>query len=221
MLNKQTGNMYAWITHTWNPIKGNCPHACSYCYMKRWDVGELRLDPKELKTNLKSENVIFIGSGTDAFCEQVPGDWIERVLSHCQGFDNRYLFQSKNPARFKEFIGSYPENTILGTTLETDHLLDGVSSAPGILERVDAMRELSGAGFVTMLTIEPVIDFDPVAFLDLLRDCNPAWVNIGADSKRNRLPEPSSKKVEQLLSGIKSFTRVHAKRNLDRLMAQV
>jgi hypothetical protein len=28
------GNMYAFVTHTGNPIKELCPHDCSYCYMK-------------------------------------------------------------------------------------------------------------------------------------------------------------------------------------------
>ena len=32
-LNVAKGNMYGFITHTWNPIKGHCYHQCSYCYM--------------------------------------------------------------------------------------------------------------------------------------------------------------------------------------------
>ena len=40
--------MYPWVTHTWNVIKGKCPHDCSYCYMKRFPQGELRFDEKEL-----------------------------------------------------------------------------------------------------------------------------------------------------------------------------
>jgi len=35
-LNKSSGNMYEFITHTWNTVKGACEHDCSYCYMKRW-----------------------------------------------------------------------------------------------------------------------------------------------------------------------------------------
>jgi molybdenum cofactor biosynthesis enzyme MoaA len=31
-LNKSTGNMHEFITHTWNTIKGECPHGCSYCH---------------------------------------------------------------------------------------------------------------------------------------------------------------------------------------------
>jgi DNA repair photolyase len=33
-LNPSKGNMYPFVTHTWNPIRGKCPHDCSYCYMK-------------------------------------------------------------------------------------------------------------------------------------------------------------------------------------------
>ena len=32
-LNKQNGNMYPWVTHTWNPLIGECPHRCKYCYV--------------------------------------------------------------------------------------------------------------------------------------------------------------------------------------------
>lgn len=30
--------MYDFVTHTWNTIKGECPHDCSYCYMKKWGM---------------------------------------------------------------------------------------------------------------------------------------------------------------------------------------
>ena len=35
-LRNSKGNMYEWVTHTWNTVKGECYHNCSYCYMKRW-----------------------------------------------------------------------------------------------------------------------------------------------------------------------------------------
>ena len=31
-LNKTKGDMYDFITHTWNPIRGRCLHDCSYCH---------------------------------------------------------------------------------------------------------------------------------------------------------------------------------------------
>jgi len=61
-LRKQAGNMYDWVTHTWNPV-GKCRHNCSYCYMKRFPLGELRFDEREMNTNLGSGNVIFVGKG--------------------------------------------------------------------------------------------------------------------------------------------------------------
>ena len=36
MLNKQKGNMYGFVTHTWNTVKGRCKYDCRYCYMKRF-----------------------------------------------------------------------------------------------------------------------------------------------------------------------------------------
>jgi len=52
-LNISKGNMYEFVTHTWNVIKGKCFHDCDYCYMKRWgDLKPIRLDKKELKTDL-------------------------------------------------------------------------------------------------------------------------------------------------------------------------
>ena len=32
MLKKTNGNMYEFITHTWNTVAGKCPHDCKYCY---------------------------------------------------------------------------------------------------------------------------------------------------------------------------------------------
>ena len=47
-LNKQTGNMYPFVTHTWNPIRGKCPHDCLYCYMKVYPQPELHFAEKEI-----------------------------------------------------------------------------------------------------------------------------------------------------------------------------
>ena len=34
-LNKSTGNMYSFITHTWNTVKGECPHGCNMRFTKK------------------------------------------------------------------------------------------------------------------------------------------------------------------------------------------
>ncbi|OQA00448.1 MAG: hypothetical protein BWY70_00700 [Bacteroidetes bacterium ADurb.Bin408] len=85
--------MYEFITHTWNPIKGQCFHDCSYCYMKRWGrLKPVRFEPKELKTDLGHDNFIFIGSSCDIWAQNIPEDWIFKTLYHCSNFDNKYLF---------------------------------------------------------------------------------------------------------------------------------
>ena len=78
MLNKSKGNMYEFVTHTWNAIKGECYHQCSYCYMKRWGrLKPVRLDEKELKTDLGNDNFIFVGSSCDMFAQNIPDEWIK------------------------------------------------------------------------------------------------------------------------------------------------
>ena len=213
-LNKQKGNMYGFVNYTWNVIKGICPHQCSYCYMKGLVKSELHLDEKELKTDLGEGNFIFIGSSTDMFADKIPKEWILKVLEHCKKYPkNKYLFQSKNPKRFEEFLDLFPKNTILGTTIETNR--KGFNyNAPEVSER---QYHIQQDKFPIMITIEPIMDFDLEIFLAWLKDIKPKWINIGADSKRHNLPEPSWEKVERLIFELKKFTEVKVKDNLWRL----
>jgi DNA repair photolyase len=216
MLNKQKGNMYGFVTHTWNVIKGKCPHDCEYCYMKVFPQGELRLDEKEFKTDLGRNNFIFVGSSCDMFAEAIPREWIIRVLDYCKKFpENTYLFQTKNPLRFTDLRGELISvNCILGTTIETNR--EGFSyNSPTIQERIRGMKI---KGFRKMITIEPVIDFDVTILLDLIESVEPEFVNIGADSKNHNLPEPSAFKIENLIKGLKKFTKSISKENLSRIL---
>jgi len=219
MMNKQKGNMYSWVDYTWNPIKGVCPHKCVYCYMSRFPTGKLRFDRKCMKDNLGKNNTIFVGSSTDMFAEKVPSIWIEKVLKYCKFHfpDNTYLFQSKNPNRFKEFISQFPNKTILGTTLETNRTTTSISKAPLPSERAYAMAELRKYHIDMMVSIEPILDFDLEVFINYLKDIKPIFVSVGADSKNSNLPEPNSEKLEELIKELKKFTEVKIKTNLFRL----
>ena len=132
-LNLSNGNMYKFVNYTWNPIKGKCLHDCSYCYMKTMpQYQHLILAENEFKTDLGNGNRIFIGSTTDAFAENVPSEWIVRILDYCyQNHNaekpNAYLLQSKNPKRFLEFI-NHPimERVIFGTN--TTYLSNAVNN---------------------------------------------------------------------------------------------
>lgn len=220
MLKKQSGNMYEFVSHTWSPIRGKCSHDCSYCYMKKWgEQPPLHIDEKDLMTNLGEGNFIFVGHTIDLFANDVPAEWIQKVLERLKSYPlNKYLLQSKNPKRFLDFIdfGKYTCDILFGTTIETNR--DIVESkAPPVSQRAMALAELSSKGFETMVTIEPIFDFDLDDLVDLIVLANPEWVNIGADSKGHDLPEPPKEKVKKLIEILQKTTQVKLKGNLGRI----
>jgi DNA repair photolyase len=214
-LNERKGNMYEFITHTWNTIKGECSHSCSYCYMHRWGKQKpVRYDEKELKTDLGTGNFIFVGSSCDMFANNIPEGWIEKTLEHMAKFDNQYLLQTKNPARLGGFI--LPDNIKICCTMETNRFLPEIMrNSPEPIDRALFMGLLLNDKYIT---IEPIMDFDLESFIKMLKTAKPKQVNIGADSGRNNLPEPSKEKVLQLVSELQKFTTIHNKSNLQRLI---
>ena len=214
-LNVSKGNMYEFIGYTWNTVKGACGHNCSYCFMKRWGkLNPVRFDEKELKTDLGKGDFIFVGSSNDLFAENVPTEWIEKTLEHCNKFDNKYFLQTKNPARMGCF--ELPENYVVCTTIETNRIYPEImGNAPEPIDRGLFMGLLSNDKY---LTIEPIMDFDLDKFVRIIKTANPKQVNIGADSGRNNLPEPSKEKILQLISELRKFTVIHNKKNIKRLL---
>lgn len=227
-LNVSKGNMYDFVTHTWNTVKGACPHDCGYCYMKRWGhLNAPRLDEKEFKTDLGADNFIFVGSSNDLFAEGHPNFWINRTLEHCAKFEqNKYLFQTKNPERFlremvdpvnKLLVHPVLKQSVFCTTIESNRYYVVMRNAPAPADRVKATREISEY-IPVYVTIEPIMDFDLEEMVNLIKECNPTQVNIGADSGNNKLPEPSKDKVEQLINALNEFTVINRKINLKRLL---
>lgn len=218
-LKKQSGNMYDFVTHMWSPVRGKCQHDCSYCYMKKFPLPDLHLDESDLKTNLGKDKVIFVGHTVDLFAENVPSEWIEKVIHKCTTFpNNKYLFQSKNPARFFEFINYFPLDVFFGTTIETNRTIYVESKAPSYKERASAIGELSSDGYETIITIEPIFDFDLDELVDIIVSANPSWINIGADSKGHNLPEPSKEKIIELIKVLKTKIDVKLKNNINRII---
>lgn len=216
------GNMYDFITHTWNPIKGKCEHECGYCYVSKLVKNQkpIRLDDKAMKADLGTDNFIFVGSGTDVFAKNVPSEWITKVLDYCDKFDNKYLFQSKNPERFMEFT-QHPvfKKSVICTTIESNRSYSDCK-APSVQDRVSAIETIKSKypEIEAYVTIEPIMDFDLPEMVKLIKRSAPVQVNIGADSKRTGLTEPSKEKIEELIIELKKFTTVNEKKNLKRLM---
>lgn len=216
-------NMYPFITHTWNPIKGECKHKCSYCYVqhsraKKYYQGEPYLSGKELKTNLDNANFIFVGSMTDMWGDWIPDNWLRWILRKCRKeYQNKYLFQSKNPFRFKKFLYLFPLTCILGTTIESNRIYSKISKAPDVFKRHLAIILAKKYVHTTMISIEPILDFDVKEFTDWIEMAQPQFVVIGADSKGHNLPEPPQEKIQVLIDELRKFTKVILKDNLKRL----
>lgn len=226
-LNKSKGNMYPWITHTWNPLAGKCLHGCTYCSTNKFYYptlikkysGPIRLVEKELQTNLGKDNTIFVVAQNDLFANDISKDIILDILDHCRKFDNKYLFQSKNPVRMFELRYFMPKNSVICTTIESNRLYPKIqANSPKFMERSAYMGLLKRAGFQTYVTIEPIMDFDLLQFVEHIKICALTQVNIGADSGNNNLPEPNKDKLLQLIVELEKFTIVKQKKNLKRLL---
>lgn len=218
-LNISKGNMYGFVTHTFNTVKGKCEHDCTYCYMKLWGgFKSIRFDDKETKTNLGCDNFIFIGSSNDMFANSIQEEWIIKTLNHLKNFDNSYLFQSKNPEGIKKYYKLLPNKSTICTTIETNRFYpEWMGKTPKPEVRADAMNNLKK--LVKYVTIEPVLDFDLLELLELIKICDPVQVNIGADSRKHNMSEPSKEKILSLISHLEQYTKVICKSNLKRIIS--
>jgi protein gp37 len=222
-------NMYSFVTTTRNYLAGECKHKCSYCYvnamkdkfpnLKERYSGEIILINKELTKSEGKDKTIFVQDMGDLFEESVPKEFIQKVLTHLRGYPtNTYLFQTKNPRRYFEFINEFSPNCLFGTTIETNKQeeIDKISKAPKLVERQYWIGEVNfGKKF---LTLEPLMDFDLDVLVNWINDIQPDFVNIGADSKNNHLVEPPKEKIEALIKELEKFTEVRIKDNLKRLL---
>jgi len=219
------GNMYSFITDTWNPVKGACPYACHYCYVNKWGnkPKPLHTDETELKANLGEENFIFVCSGCDLFHPSVPKERIEQVIKKTRDFPkNKYLWHTKNPARVFKFQQYFDNKSgiedILCVTVESNSMpWPDISMAPSPDERIAWLKRWPGK---RMITVEPVMKFNPAVFAKMILSCTPVQVNIGADSGGNHLPEPPREYLIDLIGLLEWDTKVHLKKNLRRLLPE-
>lgn len=218
-------NMYPFITKTHNPIGGECPHRCSYCYVnglkKRFKSVNQRYsgDPKLTHQAFLSteKDRIFIGTMTDMFAEAIPDELIKEALSRLNDQKGTLYFQTKNPWGVLKRINSIPKHSVIIVTIESSYYHAQMGSAPTPSER-SFYAKIIGEHARLQITIEPIMDFNVSIFTEMLKAVNPQQVNIGADSGRNHLPEPSAEKIRALIAELEKFTVVVKKKNLKRLL---
>jgi len=221
------GNMYGFVTHMWSPLRGTCPHECKYCYVVKMAerfgnrLSEPRLDERHF-VDLGEGKTIFVCHMSDLFAEDIPSKWIEKVVNHCKKYPkNTYLFQSKNPERFRFYGLHEMENVILATTVECDMGTEYntyVSSAPLPWLRLSYVRQNRIRG-KWLITIEPVLKFSS-EFWKSLVGTKADMIAIGADSKKCDLEEPTPDEVRNLIEQLRGTTKIFIKGNLKRLVPE-
>jgi len=217
--NKFLSRMFDLVSDTYNPLGGRCSHECVYCWsmgegglVEKYDMkkyqGTIRLIEKEFKRKFKEGVLIFVQDMSDLFANNVPREYVQKVIDYIKQFPNTYfLFMTKNPKRYLEF--TFPKNVILGCTMETNVDTSAISKAPIPSQRFEAMASLSHQ--YKALSCEPIIDFDLEIFIKWLQFIKPVLVWVGYDNYNHRLLEPSLAKVEKFAEEISKFTNVRWK----------
>jgi len=175
-----------WTEQTWNPVTGctKLSPGCKHCYAETmtrrltamgapgYENGfELTLHPERLEQPLrrKAPTTYFVNSMSDLFHEDVPDDFIERVLDVCvRTPQHTYQVLTKRAVRMPEFFTSRkcPTNVWLGVSVE-----DKRYGVP----RIAHLRKVKAA--VRFLSVEPLLE--DVGTLDL-RGIH--WVIVGGES---------------------------------------
>lgn len=179
---------------------------CFNCYGFKPHFHEERLNNSLPKTN-GNDFIFCCDMGDVAFCER---NWMYQILERIRQLPDRtFLIQSKNPSIFGNY--RFPENVILGTTIETDRdrLYQGISIAPLPSQRYRAMMKLEHPRKI--VTIEPILDFDVNVLEEWVSEIEPETCYVGYDSKRNFLPEPELSKARVLMKRLKKTTTVRTK----------
>jgi len=126
-MTQRKGLMFEFVDSSWNPLVG-CGHHCLYCWARPlarrlypdFDF-KPRLLPERLKLRVRNKCVFVVSMG-DLFCADVPDLWIREVLRTARNApkSNTFLFLTKNPWRYFDFLEEFPSNSLLGVTIETN-----------------------------------------------------------------------------------------------------
>lgn len=180
-----------WTDKTWNPITGCTKKSagCANCYaevmaqrlkamrLEKYRNGfELTLHEDNLNEPLawKKSHNIFVCSMSDIFHENVPFEFVDRIMDTIRRTpQHRYQILTKRAEKMNEYfqIREVPRNVWLGVTVECR-----VSKT-----RIDHLRDLNAD--VKFLSCEPLIEDLGELNLD-----NIDWIIVGGESGSKARP---------------------------------
>lgn len=193
----------------------DCYHYTPHAHLERI----VRLDGKWVPPpRTKPGEFIFLCDFADVTF--APREVMELIIGWMRHYSDRtFLLQSKNPECFHPY--SFPENVILGVTIETDKVYFNTPSRYTSYNQI-SRAPLTIRRFVDMLSvkhprklviIEPILDFNLETLVAWIKAIKPEAVYMGYDShgKANKLPEPPLKKFDQLKAELEKITEVRVK----------
>jgi len=162
------------------------------------------------------DQFIWVNSSSDIyFSEEL---WINIILERVKKLQAKtFFFQSKAPECFNKY--DFPQNTVLGITLETNRDkeyfkvpeefkkkgYDLISKAPLPIKRFKDFLEIEHER--KRITIEPILDFDLEEFFDLIKQINPEKIYLGFDTKKCNLNNPGTEKTKAFIQKIQTELR--------------
>lgn len=216
------------VMRTWNVFVG-CRFECTYCNARRLALTRLKRLPRYqdgFQPHLVYEEMGRQFAAGDFVFISYMGDISFASLGIVQSIlgqvalqpDVNFLTCTKNPSIYKSWPARLPANLYLGATIETNRDY-GLSNAPVPMYRYLAMKQLFHPR--TLISIEPICDFDLDILLGWMDDIGPDIIEVGADNYHNNLLEPPWDKVQKLIEGLEYICQtVIRKVGLERLERQ-
>jgi DNA repair photolyase len=203
--------MFPFITDTWNPLGGECPHNCKGCWAKAYINrikmakyhGPYTLDKKQINKKFKPGSFVFVCDMLDLFAQNVPMVTIQTIMNRIEAQPEvTFLLLTRNP-RYMWLIET-PKNCIVGATIETDINYSELTNAPSPRQRILAMRDIVKDGHNRVFVcIEPIKKFNE-GFEELIIPLKPWAVAIGYDNYHNHFPEPSLAETLDLIAKLEA-----------------
>jgi len=174
-----------WTDKTWNPVTGcsKISQGCINCYAEIMAIRLKAMNQKKYKngfnitlhSNVLKEpkhwikpHTIFVCSMGDLFHDEVPFDFIDKVMTIIKNTPHHnYQILTKRAKRMNDYFSSakIPNNVWLGTTVENKEALN----------RIDYIRNINAS--IKFLSCEPLLED-----LGIIEFTGINWVIVGGES---------------------------------------